>query len=78
MTFVAVITVLSRRLDVALAFSAEFPRLALDGFFTFFRCFHASLLNLSYSARWFCSHIGVDGLYSMYWSYIFSRVSLSM
>jgi hypothetical protein len=38
MTLIAVITVLSRRLDVALALAAEFPRLALDGFFPFFRC----------------------------------------
>jgi hypothetical protein len=38
MTLVAVIAVLSRRLDVALALAAEFPRLALNGFFTFFRC----------------------------------------
>lgn len=38
MTLVAVITVLSRRLDVALALAAELPRLALNGFFTLFRC----------------------------------------
>ena len=37
MTLVAVIAVLSRRLDVALALAAELPRLALDGFFPFFR-----------------------------------------
>jgi hypothetical protein len=42
MTLVAVIAVLSRRLDVALALAAEFPRLAFDGFFPFFRC-HSKL-----------------------------------
>jgi hypothetical protein len=36
MTRVAVVTVLSWRLDVALALAAKLPRLALDGFLTFF------------------------------------------
>jgi hypothetical protein len=36
MTLVAVITVLSRRLDVAFALAAKLPRLALNGFLPFF------------------------------------------
>jgi hypothetical protein len=36
MTLVAVITVLSWRLDVALALAAELPRLALNGLLAFF------------------------------------------
>ena len=45
MPLVAVIAVLGRRLDVALALAAKLPRLALDGFFSLLRCHSVSPMD---------------------------------